>query len=79
MKPCCSQAQQDHGTPRTPYNVCLGWGADFLGRAGGSWSWAQQHMPGWNMGAHGFSLQACVCFPVVPGALSASWVSLVLN
>lgn len=36
--------------------------------------------PAWlEQGAQGFSLQAFVCFPMVPGALSAPWVHLVLN
>lgn len=30
-------------------------------------------------GVHGFSLQAFVCFPMVPSALPAPWVHLVLN
>lgn len=31
MKPCCSQAQQDHGTPRTPLQRLPGLGSRFPG------------------------------------------------
>lgn len=75
MKRCHSRAQQDHSTPRPP--TTSAWVGEPI-----TWGGQEAHGAGPSsacMGARGFSLQAFVCFPVVPSALAAPWVSLVLN
>lgn len=75
MKRRSSRAQRDHSTPRPPTTSAwlgepIAWGGQEAHGAGPSSAC---------VAAHGFSLQAFICFPMVPGALSAPWVSLVLN
>lgn len=75
MKRRRSRAQRDHSTPRPP--TTSAWVGEPI-----TWGGQEAHGAGPSSTCvvpHGFSLQAFVCFPMVPAALSAPWVSLVLN
>lgn len=78
MKRHRGRTQRNHSTPRPP-QLLPGLGSRLLGEGRRLMELSPAASAWLERGARGFSLQAFVCFPVVPSALSAPRVSSVLN